>query len=145
MARRQFDDDDGQPWHNRTSTVLGASVLAIVVIGILIVAATAMARQFGETEEAPLDFVTPSFSATASPSTDTTTTQTITSTSPPETTDIDGPSTSPTSSSETTSSSESSTRRPTTRNDDDEDEGPTTRTTRRTPRTNITRTLNPYP
>lgn len=134
MARRQFDDDDGQPWHNRTSTLLGASVLAILVIGILIVAATALARQFGETEEAPLDFVTPSFSATASMSTDTTTTQTITSTSPPETTDIDGPSTSPTSSSETTSSS-----------DDDEDEGPTTRTTRRTPRTNITRTLNPYP
>ncbi|WP_333889963.1 hypothetical protein [Mycolicibacterium gadium] len=144
MARRQFDDDDGQPWHNRTSTLLGASVLAILVIGILIVAATALARQFGETEEAPLDFVTPSFSATASLSTDTTTTQTITSTSPPETTDIDGPSTTPTSSSETTSSSESSTRRPTTRNDD-EDEGPTTRTTRRTPRTNITRTLNPYP
>ncbi|MFI5506672.1 hypothetical protein ACIA48_04330 [Mycobacterium sp. NPDC051804] len=152
MARRYDEDDDGQPWHNRTSTVVGASVLAILVIGILIVAATALARQFGETEEAPIDFVTPSFSATASHSADTTTTQTITSTSPPETTDIDGPSTSPTSptsptssSATTSSSTETPTRRPTTGNDDDEDEGPTTRTTRRTPRTNITRTFNPLP
>ncbi len=143
MARRTDDDDDGQPWHNRTSTVVGASALAILVIGILIVAATAMARQFGETEEAPIDFVTPSFSARTSQSSDTTTTQTITSTSPPETTDIDGPSA--TSSSETTSSSSSTTRPPTTRRDDDGDDGPTTRTTRRTPRTNITRTFNPLP
>jgi hypothetical protein len=143
VARRFDDDDDGQPWHNRTSTVIGASVLAILLIGILIVAATAMGRQFGETEEAPIDFVTPSFSARTSQSSDTTTTQTITSTSPPETTDIDGPSAT-SSSSETTSSSESSTRRPTTRNDDD-GEGPTTRTPRRTPRTNITRTFNPLP
>jgi len=144
VAGRFDDDDDGQPWHNRTSTVVGASFLAILVIGILIVAGTALARQFGETEEAPIDFVTPSFSATASQSETTTTTQTITSTSPPETTDINGPSA--TSSSETTSSSsERSTRRPTTRRDDDEDEGPTTRTTRRTPRTNITRTFNPLP
>ena len=107
VARRQYDDDedDRQPWHNRTSTVVGASVLAILVIGILIVAATALAREFGETEPAPLDFVAPTYSATNSESaaTSTSTTQTITSTSPPETTDIDGPSA--TSSSETTSSS----------------------------------------
>jgi hypothetical protein len=145
VTRREFDDDDGQPWHNRTSTVVGASVLAVLVIGILIVAGTALARQFGETEEAPIDFVPPSFSATASVSADTTTTATITSTSPPETTDIDGPSAPVTTTSEAPSSSETSRRRPTTRNDDDEDDGPTSRTTRRTPRTNITRTFNPYP
>ena len=89
VARRDDDDDDGQPWHNRTSTVVGASVLAILVISILIVAATALARQFGETEPAPLDFVAPTYSATDSQSAAaSTTTQTITSTSPPETTDI---------------------------------------------------------
>ncbi len=50
-----------------------------------------MARQFGEPEPAPLDFVAPTYSATDSESaTASTTTQTITSTSPPETTDIDG-------------------------------------------------------
>jgi hypothetical protein len=141
VARRN-DDDDGQPWHNRTSTVVGASVLAILVIGILIVAATALARQFGETDPAPLDFVAPTYSATDRQSaTASTTTQTITSTSPPETTDINPPSSSTSSSNET-----SSTRRTTTRaEDEDEDDGPTTRTTRQRPRTNVTRTLNPYP
>jgi cytoskeletal protein RodZ len=143
VARRDFDDDDGQTWHNRTSTLVGVSVLAILVIGILILAATAVARQFGEPEQAPLDFVAPTYSATSADSaTASTTTQTITSTSPPETTDIDPPS----STSTTSSSSEtSSTRRTTTRNDDDEDDEPTTRTTRQRPRTNVTRTLNPFP
>ena len=147
VARWDDDDDDGQPWHNRTSTVVGASVLAILVIGILIVAATALAREFGETEPAPLDFVAPTYSATNSESaaTSTSTTQTITSTSPPETTDIDGPtSSSTTSSSSETSSTPRTTPRTTTRAGD-EDGGPTTRTTRQRPRTNVTRTLNPYP
>jgi cytoskeletal protein RodZ len=139
VARRN-DDDDGQPWHNRTSTVVGASVLAILVIGILIVAGTALARQFGETEPAPLDFVAPTYSATDRQSaTASTTTQTITSTSPPETTDIDPPSSSTSSSSETSSTPRTTTRA------GDEDDGPTTRTTRQRPRTNVTRTLNPYP
>ena len=85
VARRDYDDDDGQPWHNRTSTLLGASVLAILVITILIVAATALARQFDEPEQAPLDFVAPTYSATNSESAAaSTTTQTITSTSPPD-------------------------------------------------------------
>lgn len=141
VARRNYDDDeDGQPWHNRTSTVVGASVVAILVIGILIVVATAMARQFGETEPAPLDFVAPTYSATDRQSTaaSSTTTQTITSTSPPETTDIDPPSSTTSDSSET-----SSTRRTTTRTGDDDE--PTTRTTRQRPRTNVTRTLSPNP
>jgi cytoskeletal protein RodZ len=139
VARRN-DDDDGQPWHNRTSTVVGASVLAILVIGILIVAGTALARQFGETEPAPLDFVAPTYSATDRQSaTASTTTQTITSTSPPETTDIDPPSSSTSSSSETSSTPRTTTRA------GDEDDGPATRTTRQRPRTNVTRTLNPYP
>jgi hypothetical protein len=154
VARRD-DDKDGQPWHNRTPEVLGASFLALIVVGLLILAATAVARQFGETEQAPIDFVAPTYSATDSRSADATTTQTITSTSPPQTTDIDGPSgssssstsssSSSSSSSSTTSSSPTSTEQTTARTEEDEDDQPTTRTSRQRPRTNVTRTFNPYP
>jgi hypothetical protein len=149
VARRD-DDDNGQPWHNRTPEVLGASVLALVVVGLLILAATAVARQFGETEQAPIDFVAPTYSATDPQSADTATTQTITSTSPPETTDIDGPSSSTTSgsssssTSSTTSSSPTSTEQTTARTEETEETRPT-RTSRQRPRTNVTRTFNPLP
>lgn len=140
------DDDDGQPWHNRTPAVVGASLAALVVVGILIVAATAVARQFGEPVQAPIDFVEPTYSATASQSETGTTTQTITSTSPPETTDINPSSTSGTSGSSTTpSSSESSTEPTTARTEDESVEDRPTRTSRQRPRTNVTRTFNPYP
>jgi hypothetical protein len=146
VAGRDFDSErrnsSPQPWHNRTPALLGVSVLALAVIGLLIVVATAVAGQFGEPEEAPLDFVEPTYSATATQSAPTpTTTQTITSTRPPETTDINGP---PTSSSSTTSSSESSTDDTTARRDSENDDRPS-RTTRRGPRTNVTRTFNPNP
>jgi cytoskeletal protein RodZ len=131
-----------QPWHNRTPAVIGASVVALAVIGLLIVVATAVSRQFSEPEQAPLNFVEPTYSATATQSADTpTTTQTITSTSPPETTDIDGP---PTPSTSTTSGSETSSDEPTTRRSEDDNEDRPSRTTRRGPRTNVTRTFNPY-
>jgi cytoskeletal protein RodZ len=143
------DDNDArrnsspQPWHNRTPALLGASVLAVAVIGLLIVVATAVAGQFGEPEEAPLNFVEPTYSATATQSETTpTTTQTITSTSPPETTDINGP---PTPSSSTTSSSETTSDETTTSRRSNEDDDRPSRTTRRGPRTNVTRTFNPYP
>jgi hypothetical protein len=147
VAGRDLDNErrnsSPQPWHNRTPALLGVSVLALAVIGLLIVVATAVAGQFGEPEEAPLDFVEPTYSATATQSAPTpTTTQTITSTRPPETTDINGPPTS--SSSSTTSSSETSTDDTTARRDSENDDRPS-RTTRRGPRTNVTRTLNPYP
>ncbi len=131
-----------EPWHNRTGSLLGASALAVMLIGVLVLAATCVSRQFSEPEEAPLHFVDPSFSATAPGGTTPTTTQTITSTSPPVTTDIGDPSaTSTTTSTTTTSSSETTTER-TTSAEDEEDETP--RTTRR-PRTNVTRTLYPIP
>jgi hypothetical protein len=131
-----------QPWHNRTPAVVGASVVALAVIGVLIVVATAVSRQFSEPEQAPLNFVEPTYSATATQSAATpTTTQTITSTSPPETTDIDGP---PTPSTSTTSGSETSSDESTTRRSDDENDDRPSRTTRRGPRTNVTRTFNPY-
>jgi hypothetical protein len=142
--------DDGQhpspPWYNRTSAVLGASVLAVVVVGILVLAISYMSRQFSEPVEAPLNFVEPTFSATSPGTGTSTTTQTITSTSPPQTTEIGGPldpSTTPSTTSSTTSSSETTSESPTLE-DEAEDEESTERTTRR-PRTNVTRTLNPFP
>lgn len=148
VTGRDSDDYDGEqrdpssiPWHNRTPAVLGASVLGIVAVGILVMAVTYVSRQFSEPTQAPIYYVEPSYSATA-PGTSTstpTTTQTITSTSPPITSDINpGP---PTSTSDT-SDSETSTPETTADEDDDETRRPTTR---RTPRTNITRTLYPRP
>jgi hypothetical protein len=148
MAGRDPDDydDDQSPWYNRTPAVIGASVAGLAVIGILFAAVTFVSGQFNEPDQAPLNFVPPSFSATATRSSSTpTTTATITSTSPPVTTDIDGPS-STTSSSDTSSSTDTSTRtawtKPYTPPSGDES-SPTT--THRGPRTNVTRTLYPQP
>ena len=153
VAGQDPDDYDGEqtpspsPWYNRTPAVVGASLLGVVVIGVLIAAVSFVARQSNEPEQAPLNFVEPSFSATATHSSSTpTTTATITSTSPPVTTDIDGPS--GTTSSSDTSGSGTSTPRgtawtsPYTHQSTDES-APTT--TRRGPRTNVTRTLYPRP
>jgi cytoskeletal protein RodZ len=156
MAGQDPDDHDDEqspssaPWYNRTPAVIGASVVGLAAIGILIAAVTFVSRQSNEPEQAPLNYVEPSFSATATGSSSTpTTTATITSTSPPVTTDIDGPS-STTSSSDTSSSSSTDTSTPTrtawtkpyTPPSGDES-APTT--TRRGPRTNVTRTLYPQP
>jgi hypothetical protein len=149
------DDEESPPtpWYNRTPNIIGASVAGLAVIGILIVAVTFVARQFNEPDQAPLNFVDPTFSATATQSSSTaTTTATITSTSPPVTTDIDAPSSTTSSSSDTSSSSGSepststSTRTawtappPGWSNNESEPS-----TTRRGPRTNVTRTLYPQP
>ena len=146
MAGRDPDDEE-TPWYNRTPEVIGASVAGLAVIGILIAAVTFVSGQFNEPEQAPLNFVDPSFSATATRSSSTTTTTaTITSTSPPVTTDIDGPSSTTSSSSDTSTSTESTTRtawtKPYTPPSGDES-SPTT--TQRGPRTNVTRTLYPQP
>jgi hypothetical protein len=153
MAGQDPDDyDDEQspspaPWYNRTPAVLGASVAGLAVIGILIAAVTFVSGQSNEPGNAPLNFVEPSFSATATGSSSIpTTTATITSTSPPVTTDIDGPSSTTSSSSDTSSSTDTPTRtawtKPYTPPSGDES-APTT--TRRGPRTNVTRTLYPQP
>lgn len=127
------DDEPGPPspvpWHNRTPAVVGASLLGLAVIGIVVAAVTFVSRQFNEPEQAPLNFVEPSFSATATRSSTPTTTATITSTSRPVTSDIDTPSSSTTSSRGTSGSGTSS----------------SSQTTRRGPRTNRTRTLYPPP
>src|SRR6478736_8249730 len=102
-----YDDEESPPtpWYNRTPNVIGASVAGLAVIGILIAAVTFVSGQFNEPEQAPLNFVDPTFSATATQSSAApTTTATITSTSPPVTTDIDAPSSTTSSSSSDTSS-----------------------------------------
>lgn len=158
MAGAEADDYDDEespsptPWYNRTPNVIGASVAGIALIGILIAAVTFVARQFDEPQEAPLNYVDPTYSATASHSSSTpTTTATITTTSPPVTTDINGPlsttSSTDTSSTDTTSTDTTSTThtawtQPYTPPSGAESEPSTTR---RGPRTNVTRTLYPQP
>lgn len=148
MAGQDTDDydDEQAPWYNQTPAVIGASVAGLAVIGILIAAVTFVSGQFNEPEQAPLNFVEPSFSATATRSLSTpTTTATITSTSPPVTTDINGPSSTTSSPSDTSSGTDTSTRTAWTRpyTPPSGDEPPPT--TRRGPRTNVTRTLYPQP
>ena len=151
MAGEDPDDYDDQssdtPWYNRTPTVIGASVAGIAAVAIMIAAVTFVARQFSEPEQAPLNFVDPTFTATASHSSTSTTTATITSTSPPVTTDINGPSSTTSSSSDTSTTDTTSTTRtawtqPYTPPGGEESSPPTTR---RGPRTNVTRTLYPQP
>jgi hypothetical protein len=153
MARQDLDDYDGEdttpsstPWHYRTSAVVGASVAGLAAIGILFAAVTFVSRQFNEPTQAPLNFVEPTFSSTATGAATPTTTATITSTSPPVTSDINPSSTTPTSSSDTSASTDTSTRTAWTRPytpPSGEEQAPTT--TRRGPRTNVTRTLYPQP
>jgi hypothetical protein len=148
MAGEEPDDygDEETPWYNRTPNVIGASVAGIAAIAIIIAAVTFLARQFSEPEQAPLNFVTPSFSASASHSSTPTTTATITSTSPPVTTDINGPSSttssSDTSGTDTTSTTHTAWTQPYTPPSGESSEPATTR---RGPRTNVTRTLYPQP
>ena len=128
-----------QKWHERTSTLAGVSLAALAAIALIVWGALFVTRQFNQPEQAPTEFVTPSFSE-RSTSAATTTTETITSTVPPATTDINDPdaTTSSTTSSSTSSTTSSTTRRPTTESRDDD-----TTTTRRRPRFNETRTLSP--
>ncbi|HYZ69319.1 MAG TPA: hypothetical protein VE666_16220 [Mycobacterium sp.] len=154
MADQDVDDYDEEssaapvPWYNRTPNVIGASAAGLAVIGLLIAAVTFVARQFNEPDQAPLNFVDPTFSATASHSSTPTTTATITSTSPPVTTDINGPSSTTPSDTSGSSSTDSSSgpntawTRPYTPPSGEESRPSTTR---RGPRTNVTRTLYPQP
>lgn len=142
-------DEPREPaWHERTSTLLGASVAAIAAIAVVYFLVSSLVRQFDEPDPQQQYFLDPSSSRSATTSdTATTTTQTITSTSPPVTTDINDPN-APSSTSGTdtstsgtdTSSSDASTSRVPRTTDDD---APTS--TRSRPRLNETRTLYPRP
>ena len=91
-------DEPAAPWHNSTRAVVGASAAGVAVIAAL-VAAVIWVTGEDESTDAPIDFVDPSFSATASQTTTSaTTTPTITSTAQVSTTEINGPPPPPTSS-----------------------------------------------
>lgn len=144
-GRRSRDEtrDDARPepaWHEKTSTLAGASVAAIVVLALLYFLISTMAREFNDPEPVRQYFIEPTTSGSQRPSGSSTTSQTITSTVPPVTSDIN-PGESTTSSSTETSTRLPTTRRPTIGRDDDD--GPTT--TRSRPRLNETRTLYPQP
>jgi hypothetical protein len=131
-----YDDEPSpQPWHNSTPAVLGASAVGVALIAIVVGVISLVTGPSEPPADAPFNFVEPSFSTTASRTS--TTTATITSTTALSTTEINAPLAPPTTSG-TTGSSES-----TSPGQEEQDEdGPTTR---RTPRTNVTRTLIPRP
>lgn len=142
MTDDRDDDHEGPPWHERTSTVVGASIVGLLVIGIVYLVASYAAREFNTPDQAPQYYIDePTFSSRTSSTSSTTTTETLTSTSPPVTTDINGDETTTTSSTTDTTSGPSyppSTHRTQTSGDD----GPTRRNR---PRLNETRTLYPRP
>lgn len=133
-----------EPWYNRTPAVVGASVVGLLLITLIIVISSYAARQFNEPDQAPLNFVEPSFVTTsegAGPTAAVTTTPTATSTSPPKTTDLP-PEPPPSSSTETSNENKPPRTRDSQEEDDDDN---TPRTSRRGGvRTNITRTFNPF-
>ena len=141
MTGDRDDDPEGRPWHERTSTVVGASVAGLAVIGILFLLASYIAREFNTPDQAPQYYIDePSRSSRVSTTSATTTTQTVTSTSPPVTTDINPGDETTTSSSDTTTSTYPPTTRRTSATDDDG-----ASTSRSRPRLNETRTLYPRP
>jgi hypothetical protein len=144
-------DEPSEPWHNSTRAVVGASVAGVAVIGVLVAAVMFMSGG-DEPTDAPLNFVDPSFSDTASESASsaTTTTATITSTPKVSTTEINAPPAPPptsgssvtsSSGSESSNSSSAPVTRPRQRENDENPGGPTSRR----PRFNVTRTLGPGP
>ncbi|UXA18490.1 hypothetical protein [Mycobacterium sp. SMC-4] len=141
MAGRDRDEDEQQSvaWHNRTSTLLGASVAALAAIAIVVSSVLYVTRQ-SEPAPAPMSFVDTSQAATPNTTRprSTATTSSITSTSPPATTDIDpaAPEATEATDEPEPESPTVTTRPPRTRDADQ----PTTRTR---PRLNVTRTLGP--
>jgi hypothetical protein len=137
------DDPQERPWHERTSTVVGASVAGLAVIGILFLLVSYVARDDAP-DQAPQYFIDePTGSSRISSSSATTTTETVTSTSPPVTTDINPGDQTTTSSPDTSTTESPTTDAPATRPTRTTYDGPSTSRSR--PRLNETRTLYPRP
>ncbi|TPG29899.1 cell division protein CrgA [Mycolicibacterium hodleri] len=141
--------DQEPPWHERTSSVVGASVGALAVIGLLWLVISYVAGGSDDPEPASQYYLDPTVSGSNSfPSTTTSgaSTETITSTSPPVTTDINPGETSTTTGTDTSTTSTTPfdpSNLPRTRTSTSSDGGATS--TRRRPRLNETRTLYPQP
>lgn len=149
------DDDQGQPeapWHHSTPAVAGASAAALAVIGLVVWAAIALTGSGGP-EDAPIDFVPPTFTSTTVKTTKSTTTRTTSSRLPITTEygipgESDTSTTSPSETSGTSTTSETSptsTITTTTTESSSAGYGEYPTTTRHRPRTNVTRTLYPPP
>lgn len=80
-----------RPWHERTPHVVGASIAALIAIGLLYFAGAWLTRHYNQPQPAPVPVIveTPGTSASAASTTSSTTTSS--STTPPSTTDIDLP------------------------------------------------------
>lgn len=86
--------DTVRPWHERTPLVIGASIGALIVIGLLYWAISAVARHYNQPPPAPTQYVGPPNTTIATVRTTATATQaTPTSTVPIQTSEIDNPST----------------------------------------------------
>jgi hypothetical protein len=144
--RRADSRDDEPAWHERTSTVVGASVGALAVIGLLWLLISYVASGSDDPPPGSQYFLEPSVSGSSTELSTTTSTETITSTSPPLTTDINPGETSTTSGTDTTTTSTTPfdpSNLPRTRTSTTYGDGDTS--TRRRPRLNETRTLYPPP
>jgi hypothetical protein len=145
------DRSDNEPaWHERTSTVVGASAAALAVIGLLWLLISYVVGGSDDPGYPSQYYPEPSGSGsiTAFTTTGTTSsTEVITSTSPPVTTDIDPGNTTTTSSTSDTSTTSTTpfdpSNLPHTRTSNSNDGGGTS--TRQRPRLNETRTLYPQP
>jgi hypothetical protein len=143
--RRDDSRNDEPAWHERTSTVVGASVGALAVIGLLWLLISYVAGGSDDPPPGSQYFLEPSVSGSSTELT--TSTETITSTSPPLTTDINPGETSTTSGTDTTTTTSTSTtpfdpsNLPRTKTSTTNGDGSTSRR----PRFNETRTLYPPP
>lgn len=155
MASRDRAEDTREnatriPWHNRTSTLLGVSVAGLAAIAILVFSVNYLTGRVTEPEQAPINYVGPTSSATTRTTAPTTTaTITTATTKSPITSDIN-PDLTPSSTEapeastrnpETTTSRNPNYRPPRTRDSD----STVDQTTRSRPRSNVTRTLYPAP
>lgn len=141
---KDVDDKDEPAWHERTSTVVGASAAAVAVIGLLYLLISYFVSGSDDPGSTSQYYPDPSFSDRSTTSgTSTTSTETITSTSPPVTTDINPGDTTSTTTSGTDTTTPSTSFNPSNL--------PRTRTSttygdgRQRPRLNETRTLYPRP
>lgn len=138
MTGDLVDLDEDEPrtpaWHERTPTVVGASIAALLALLLMYFAVSCVAQEYNSPNQGPQYYIDPGASSSRT-STTTSTTSTITSTSPPVTTDIN-PNDTPTSTSDS-STGGATTRRRTTTTDDD------STTTSRRPRFNQTRPVFP--
>jgi hypothetical protein len=145
MAVIEDEEPSPQPWHNRTPAVVGASAVGVAIIAVVVGVISLVTGPSDPPADTPLNLVEPSFSSTVARTT--TTTATITSTPALSTTEINAPlapttSGAPDSSESTASSVEEEEEE---EDEDEEEDGPMIRKPRRTPRTNVTRTLPPRP